>query len=295
MLEAIIAVKNRIEVEQCVQSLLNIKSILRITICDGGSTHECIASLQKLANSCDRLSILNLPITGFNKAKLLNHAITKSNSESLLISDADIIWNQDAVDKLVSKVASNTICYVQEVEESQAQNVAVKRDRYTYNIYIKNNIATVEIVPWSEHSGDSRPGCGLICVQKSTLISLGGYKELFTGWGWEDQDLLIRAKLLDIKIATNGKVIHLSHDDTKRNQHCNNFQPSQTRNRNIITCLASLSQGVVLGDLPVENPSQIKPDIVIALPESLTNNLPTCEIIPACYLPPTRTSPQDST
>ncbi len=273
-LEAIAIVKDRVEIEQCIESLLSIKSIERITICDGGSTDECIATLQKLANKCDRISILNFPITGFNKSKLLNYAIANSTAELLLISDADIIWNQNAVDKLVNKAAANTICYVQEVEESQAQSISVKRDRYTYNIHLKNNIATIEIVPGPVHSGDVRPGCGLICTQKSTLISLGGYKELFTGWGWEDQDLLIRAKLLGIKIATDGKVIHLSHDDTKRNRYCNNFQPSQTRNRNIISCLTSLSQGALLGDLPVENYSQPKPHIVtFALPESLTKNL----------------------
>lgn len=275
MLEAIIAVKDRVEVEQCVQSLLNIKSILRITICDGGSTHDrCLAGLQKLANSCDRISILNLPATGFNKSRLLNHAIAISTAELLLISDADIIWNQDAVDKLKSKVAANTICSVQDVEESQAQDVAVKRDRYTYNIYTKNNIATIEIVPWSEHSGNLRPGCGLICTQKSTLIRLGGYKEIFNGWGWEDQDLLIRAKLLGIKIATDGKVIHLSHDDTKRNQYCNNFPPSQTRNRNIIASLSSLSQGVLLGDLQVKTLNPQKPHtITVQLPSSLFRKL----------------------
>lgn len=80
----------------------------------------------------------------------------------------------------------------------------------------------------------------LICTTRSTLVSIGGYKQIFTGWGWEDQDLLIRAKLLGIKIASDGKVIHLSHDDTKRNRYCN-IQPSQTRDRNIIACLSSLS------------------------------------------------------
>ncbi len=274
MLEAIIAVKNRVEVEQCVQSLLNIKSIFRLTICDGGSTDECIASLQKLAKSCDRISILNLPATGFNKSRLLNHAIASSTSELLLISDADIIWNQDAIDKLASKVTDNTICSVQDVEELQAQSVSVKRDRYTYNIYTKNNIATIEIVPWSEHSGNLRPGCGLICAKKSTLLSLGGYKEIFNGWGWEDQDLLIRAKLLGIKIATDGKVIHLSHDDTKRNQYCHNFPPSQTRNRNIVVSLSSLSQGVLLGDLQVKTPSLRKAyTITVQLPSSLSREL----------------------
>jgi predicted glycosyltransferase involved in capsule biosynthesis len=274
-LEVIAIVKDRPEIEQCVESLFSIKSVNRITICDGGSTDaQCIASLQKLAHKCDRVSILNFPTTGFNKSKLLNHAIAQSNNELLLISDADIIWNQDAVDKLVSKAVVNTICYVQDVEESQPQSVAVKRDRYTYNIHTEDNIATIEIVPWSEHSSDLRPGCGLICTSKSTLISLGGYKEIFTGWGWEDQDLLIRAKLLGIKISTDGKVIHLSHDDTKRNQYCNNLQPSQTRNRNIITCLTSLSQGALLGDLPIKNHSQPKPHTVsFQLPVSLTKDL----------------------
>ena len=163
---------------------------------------------------------------------------------------------------------------MQEVEESQRQSISVKRDRYTYNIHLKNNIATIEIVTCPVHSGNLRPGCGLICTQKSTLISLGGYKELFTGWGWEDQDLLIRAKLLGIKIATTGKVTHLSHDDTKRNRYCNNFQPSQTRNRNIISCLTSLSQGVLFGDLPVENPTPSKSSTVtFRLPVSLTQDL----------------------
>lgn len=274
-LEVIVPVKDRVEIEQCAQSILSINSTLRITICDGGSTDaQCIAGLQNLAHKCDRISILNFPNTGFNKSRLLNHAIAKSTNELLLISDADIIWNQDAVDKLTSKVGSNTICYVQDVEESQPQSVSVKRDRYTYNIHVDNNTASIEIVPWSEHSGDMRPGCGLICTRKSTLISLGGYKELFTGWGWEDQDLLIRAKILGIKIASDGKVIHISHDDTKRNQYCNNFQPSQTRNRNIITCLKSLSRGVLLGDLRVENHRQPKPYLVsFQLSDSLTKDL----------------------
>lgn len=269
-LEAIVPVKDRAEVEQCVQSLLSINSIDKITICDGGSTDaQCIASLQKLTRKCDRISILNFLTTGFNKSSLLNHAIAKSSRELLLISDADIIWNEEAIKQLKSKVASNTICYVQDVEESQTQSVAVKRDRYTYNIQIADNTASIEIVPWLLHSGDLRPGCGLICTTRSTLVSIGGYKEIFTGWGWEDQDLLIRARLLGIKIASDGKVIHLSHDDTKRNRYCN-IQPSQTRDRNIIDCLSSLSQGALLGDLQVKTPNPLKPYIVtFQLPNSL--------------------------
>lgn len=140
--------------------------------------------------------------------------------------------------------------------------MALLRDRYTYNISIDSDRAMVEIIPWSQVKRDFRLGCGLVCANRNTLISLGGYKEIFTGWGWEDQDLLMRAKLLGIEVKVAGKVMHLSHSDAIRNRYCNNLEPSQTRNNNIITCLKSLSQGILWGDLQVKIPHHPKPYIL---------------------------------
>ena len=109
-------------------------------------------------------------------------------------------------------------------------------------------IATVNIV--QAVAGDrDRPGCGLLCTRKQTLLSLGGYKESFTGWGWEDQDLLIRATLFGIKICAAGNVIHLSHSDAARNQHHQHLPPTQTRDLNITSCFQSLQKGDIFGDL----------------------------------------------
>lgn len=260
-LEAIIPVKDRCELKQCVESLLAAIAITKITICDGGSSDlECLNYLHEIAKN-NRICVLRLPQEGFNKSKLLNYAIACSSSELLLISDADIIWNQAAVNVLTSTVDVSTICCVAEVEESQPSTVALTRDRYTYNISIDSDRALVEIIPWLQVERDFRPGCGLICASRNTLVSLGGYKEIFTGWGWEDQDLLMRAKLLGIEVKVAGKVMHLSHSDAIRNRYCNNLEPSQTRNNNIITCLKSLSQGILGGDLQVEI-SLPKPDIL---------------------------------
>lgn len=255
-LEAIIPVKDRSELKQCVESLLDAIAITKITICDGGSSD--LAYLQEIAKN-DRIRVLHLPQAGFNKSKLLNCAIACSNSDLLLISDADIIWNQAAINVLIETVSVSTICCIETVEESELNTVALVRDRYTYNIAINGDRAVVEIIPWSQANKDFRPGCGLICAHRSTLINLGGYKEIFTGWGWEDQDLLMRAKLLGIEVKVAGKVIHLSHSDAIRNRCCNNIEPSQTRNNNIITCLKSLSQGTIFGDLQVELPNLPKP------------------------------------
>lgn len=272
MLHVIIPVKNRPEIGDCVRSLLVASGVTKILICDGGTTNsKCLTALQDLAK-IKQVDWFKYPQNDFNKSQLINQGILRATSEYLLISDADIIWNKQTILQLLSSVLSPEnlklslkkpltsplsapnfpenpiICFVQTVEESRPQTVALKRDRYTYNIQIREQIATVNIV--QAVAGDrDRPGCGLICTRKQTLLSLGGYKETFTGWGWEDQDLLIRATLLGLKTCTVGKVIHLSHTDATRNQHHQQRLPTQTRDRNIISCLQSLKKGELFGNL----------------------------------------------
>ncbi len=280
MLQVIIPVKNRPEIGECVRSLLVGCPVTKIIICDGGTTDsQCLIALHELAQ-LKQVEWLKYPQPNFNKSQLINQGILRATAEYLLISDADIIWNRPAILQLFYSVLSpNTlkllsienaaesvenlpqlfpvspnsrengiICSVKTVEESRPQTAALKRQRYTYNIHIREQIAAVNIV--RAVAGDrDRPGCGLICTRKQTLLCLGGYKQNFTGWGWEDQDLLIRASLLGIEIYSAGKVIHLSHSDGTRNQHHQQLPPQQTRDRNIISCLQSLTKGALFGDL----------------------------------------------
>jgi len=272
-LEVIIPVKDRAQVMPCVQSLTqSIDKVARVIVCDGGSTEaQCVESLHELERQ-DNVQVMHLPASGFNKARLINQGIAQATSDVLLISDADIIWNEASLNALLNHVLSDTqtICYVQDVEESVAHSVALKRDRYTYNLHLNNDVALVSVVPGSDQSGNYRPGCGLICARRLTLLALGGYKEIFTGWGWEDQDLLIRASLFGIQISATGKVLHLSHEDTARNRHYGNVEPIQTRNSNIITSMQSLAEGALLGDLQMEAVIEPKPYVIhVQLPVSL--------------------------
>ncbi len=271
LLEVIIPVKDRVEVIECVRSLTAINQVKRVIICDGGSTDsQCVEALYQLQQQ-PHVEVLYFPEPGFNKSRLLNQGIRQATSELLLISDADILWNEAALKAVTSRVWSDShmICCIQDVEESQPGSVALKRDRYTYHCTIESDVAVVEVVPWFEDRGDRRPGCGLICAKKTTLIALGGYKEIFRGWGWEDLDLLIRATLVGFQVGADGKVMHLSHSDKVRNQHYGNTEPMQTRNRNIIVCLQSLAEGVLTGDLPYETILQPKrKKIQVRLPPS---------------------------
>lgn len=272
LLEVIIPIKNRVEVKECISSLIHAANEnISITLCDGGSSDpECVQILQELIQS-EIVRIIHYPIQGFNKAELLNQAISRSQADLLLISDADIIWNQETLTVLIDKVLSEDkiICHVQNVKESNPTSIALRRDRYSYTIYTNGNIAIVEFLPEPFSEGRNRPGCGLICACRKTLLELGGYKELFNGWGWEDQDLLIRARICGIPIYSEGCVVHISHSDTLRNMHNGYVQPSLTRNKNIVACADSLSNGVVLGDLYTGLTQSLKHEIQVRLPDIL--------------------------
>lgn len=270
-IDVIIAVKDRPEVAKSVQSLLQIQAVAKVIICDGGSfdreTNEALEALEQ----GEKVWIVRLLDSGFNKARLLNQGILRANSEYVLVADADILWHTSTIEALLSRVASqsNLICHIQDVQESDSRSIALQRDRYTYQVRQHAEAAFVKVV-LAEQQTQYRPGCGLICTRRETLLQLGGYQESFHGWGWEDQDLLIRAVLLGVQVAESGKVIHLSHSDELRNRYHNHRQPSQTRDRNILTCLAALTEGKLLGSLPVETPSQtFSKRIFVEFPNSL--------------------------
>ncbi|MDX2213429.1 MAG: glycosyltransferase [Oculatellaceae cyanobacterium bins.114] len=278
-LAVIIPVKNRVEITQCIASLMSIACVDRVVVCDGGSLEAHYLEPLNALTQPPHVEVLHLPIPGFNKSWLINQGIQHTQDEVLLISDADIVWNATTIEQLRAMVMTqpNTIACVHQVAESDPTAVSLRRDRYTYTIQTTATEAIVEVVAVPGQISDvkfsqrdHRPGCGLICAQRSTLLALGGYKELFQGWGWEDQDLLMRARLLGMSIQTVGSVLHLSHADTTRNQHWGQAEPSHTRDQNIVACVRSLAQGQLLGDLS----GAIAPPHPIACSKSISVRLP---------------------
>ncbi|MEM9539023.1 MAG: glycosyltransferase family 2 protein [Cyanobacteria bacterium P01_E01_bin.42] len=250
MFEVIIPIKNRSEIEQCVNSLIppenpDRNGIKRVILCDGGSSdRDCISVLKNLAQ-WEKVEILSYPIPQFNKSYLINQGILHSRAEYLLVSDADIIWNSLTLEVLLDRVKmqENAIACVENVAESDPDADVLQRDRYTYEVQIKEKIASVKIIREKAKDIKTRPGCGLICTRKSTLMSLGGYKEIFRGWGWEDRDLLMRGELLGCEICWTGTVTHLSHSDNLRDRGKHNSL-MRSRNYNIITSFYSLKKSL---------------------------------------------------
>ena len=259
-LDIIIAVKDRTTVFHCVSTLLAQMNLVegvssgKILLCDGGSlTQSCqqqLAQVSKLPN----VSVLHCFHQGFNKGWLLNQGLAASTARLVLISDVDILWNAATLKNLAMAVIGepNHIYSVRSIRETNSMAEAIRRQRYTYRIVQTAETARVEVY-LAPLSAVDRPGCGLLCAERKAFQQIGGYRDCFWGWGWEDQDLLIRAQLLGYTVAALGSAVHLTHGDNSRNALHGQCSPEWSRDRNILRCLNGLAKGKLLGDLPGED------------------------------------------
>ena len=255
-LDVIIAVKDRTTVARCVFTLLAQINLVeeialgKILLCDGGSlTQSC---QQQLAQVAELTGVEVLPYShqGFNKGWLLNKGLAAATARLVLISDIDILWDAATIKALALAVVSepNRVYSVRSVKESNPAAKAIRRQRYAYRIVRTAEAARVEVY-LAPLSAADRPGCGLLCAEKRVLQQIGGYRDCFWGWGWEDQDLLIRAQLLGCTVATLGSAVHLTHGDDSRNALHGQCSHEWSRDRNILRCLNGLAKGQLLGDL----------------------------------------------
>lgn len=274
-LDIVIPVKNR-AIADCITSLRQLGDRAQtLWICDGGSTDpDTVATLTQWTSTA-AIKVLHCPMQAFNKAILLNAGIAQSQADLILVSDADILWNAEAIAALLSTLDRHphAICHIADVVETKPTSVALTRQRYGYRITQTGGKYQVTLQVVSSRLRQ-RPGCGLVCARRTTLRQLGGYKACFQGWGWEDQDLLMRAQLMDIPVLAAGQVVHQSHPEALRNQFYRGLAPTLTRDRNITTCLRSLQQGHLWGDLsPRPRTSQPVPKIQVQWPHQCRQSL----------------------
>jgi predicted glycosyltransferase involved in capsule biosynthesis len=250
MLEVLIPVKGRDTIAQTVKSLIKSNLIDLITIITGDPP----SLISEVTRNHSKVRLIDFSKYPFHKSFYLNMGIEQSLGDIILISDADIIWNLATIEQLSdhSRQNVNQIVHVANVEESQPQNYALKRPRLT-PIITQNAPQDFTLKIAADSLSSERPGCGLICTHRQTLLHLGGYNSDLKGWGWEDQDLLIRAQLLGYQIMKLGSVLHLSHPESLRNPSGEN--PLLTRDLNIRRSCQAIARGKRQGSI---NGSEIK-------------------------------------
>jgi hypothetical protein len=223
-----------------------------------------------------RLGHLPFQIHPFVKAAYLNQGLQHTSPGLILISDADIIWNAETLMAFSHYLQQHprAIVYVQTVEETVEATPALKRARWQARLCQAEGQNCLSITQ-EQHLSRLRPGCGLIAAHRQTLLEIGGYKETLQGWGWEDQDLLLRAQLLGYSICCMGSVLHISHGDGLRNQGRQEL-PTHTRDRNILLSTFAIARGELYGSLAsngaLHKPVQIDlPPELLASSDNLSN------------------------
>ena len=259
IVDVILPIKDRDTVVVVVSTLIREIRVLdgvalgQIILCDGGSVEAvCLQQLETVSRWDDvrvlDCSYSDISEQAFNKGRLINEGLLEATAEVVLISDVDILWTADVLQAIALAAANHAerIYSVLKVKESKTDAVAARRQRYTYQIEKSETGIRVEVCAAAVCEA-GRPGCGIVCAQRQVFERVGGYKGCFVGWGWEDQDFLIRAQLFGYEVLALGEVVHLSHGDERRGMIGESVEVS--RDRNIVRCLTELKNQQLLGDL----------------------------------------------
>lgn len=264
VIDVIIPVYRRQEFIECIKSLQQAAYLIKNIIICSDDIRSLKSQLDKF-NSRIPIKYIKESFSQFNKSVLVNSGIMQSKADYILCSDADIIWNLETIESLLKNVMNKEkIAYIQQVFETQPQTEALTYKRYTYNIKQTKNNFTLNILH-DQNQEIFRPGYGLIMASRHNMLKFGGLK-LFSGWGWEDVDVLIRGKILGLKTVAVGSVLHISHP-----------RPSYEdlkikRNQNIIQSLREIKVGKVFGPLSHNYNLNCPLNINIWIPPELTDH-----------------------
>ena len=216
-----------------------------VLIADDGSRPE---QIQLVLNRCPafKCPVYHVwhPDTGFTAARCRNLAAARASGDYLIFLDGDCIPNKDFVarhTRLAEKgcfvngsrvlLGENLSQRVIEGETSLQQCSVV----FWINARLRgecNKLLHLLFWPWRlfrvKQGFDWRGirSCNF-GVWKNDFVSVNGFDEVFSGWGHEDADLVLRLSHAGI-LRKNGfmatEVFHLWHPENKRDQESRNKQ-----------------------------------------------------------------------
>jgi predicted glycosyltransferase involved in capsule biosynthesis len=169
-----------------------------VLIIDGGSNnYEDIKKYIEEYNGAIPMRIMQFKIgKDFHKTLLNNVAIRSCQSDYIATTDVDILFGPQFMDSVSKFLAPNVMV------ESR---VMYWKDPMAKLVYegIKNpyNIKECQI---GRIKKCTTPGA-IQCMSKQNWEKLRGYDENYVGWGSEDYDLVVRAKMAKINIRWLGE------------------------------------------------------------------------------------------
>lgn len=184
---------------------------------------------------------------GFRAAAIRNKALAKATGEYVIFTDGDCIPGKNFVvqhARLAEPgwfLSGNRVLLSQAFTQQVLSNAWFLQDWSYWRLCVAraqrniNRLSPLLILPdspWRKYRPDEWRGaktCNL-SAWRSDLISVNGLDEAFTGWGFEDSDLVIRLLRAGVKNKSarfSTPVFHLWHQENDRSLTASNLQKLQ--------------------------------------------------------------------
>jgi glycosyltransferase involved in cell wall biosynthesis len=224
-----------------------------IIVADDGSDQATATMIRDFIEAMpNSISILHIwqPDEGFRAAQIRNKAIVAAAGEYIIFLDGDCIPRENfiarhqALAKAEHFVVGNRILLNREFTQ-EALSKALALHGWSFWDWCRarvkrycNRIFPLISVPKIIHfnrSWKGAKGCNL-GVWKADLLRVNGWEEKFSGWGYEDSDLVIRLLKSGVRRRDGHfyvPVIHLWHSENDRSQESKNWALLESRKNDV--------------------------------------------------------------
>jgi glycosyltransferase involved in cell wall biosynthesis len=217
---------------------------------EGGRLTELIR-----ASSAAAVRQIDISAGRFNKSLALNLGLELSRSDYIFTLDADIILLDDCLREaraVLGEGCFSTIEWVYESEPDAHDSAQVARDaaprsagNSILELRFRNGARVEHQLSRRDASGNRYASPGLLLARKSDLLGIQGYNSQLKGWGWEDDDVLVRLQYTrGLKRVLKGRARHLTHGDDRRVFDSSRAQSDQA---NFIKCCWNYNRGNFAG------------------------------------------------
>ncbi len=231
--------------------------LFEIVVADDGSSEET-AKLIRGFKKRTTIPILHIwqPDEGFRVAAIRNKAILAAEGDYILFLDGDCIPRENFIERHLQLAELKTFVVGNRVLLNREFTVTVLSETLPLHQWSLwrwcvarlyghcNRIFPILSLPagWPRLKSNTHwqgaKGCNL-GVWKADLLQVNGWEENFTGWGYEDSDLVIR--LLRSKVRHKSArfyipVFHLWHPENDRTKERDNWLLLKNRQKSMQLC-----------------------------------------------------------
>lgn len=222
---------------------------MEVIVADDGSGSETKAIIENMRKtfSCPLRHVWQED-NGFQAAKIRNKAIIQSAGEYIIFIDGDCIIANNFIQHHLSLkqknyfVAGNRVLLTQHFTQDLLHSdnqlklhewgflkwlKALRQKKINRILPCMQSWFLVRVINFfNKQKWQGAKTCNL-AVWKQDLLAVNGFDESFTGWGFEDSDLvlrLLRKKVKRKEARFYAPVIHLWHAEQSRDKLTQNFQ-----------------------------------------------------------------------